>query len=129
MIRKLTYVTKDYYPSCNVFLNKEIGMFTKIKDVSQECADNIFCSVNTIGDIDTASDLEKKHLPIITAPNSVKKGERFAVTIEVGKLLKHPNEPGHFIQFVELYADDTYLTRVDFTPQFTEPYIKTFLAR
>ena len=58
----------------------------------------------------------------------VKKGEFFEVTVEVGKLLKHPNEPGHFIQFIELYADDTYLARMDFTAKNTNPIMKTYVA-
>ena len=103
-------------------------MFTKIKDVSLECSEDIFCSVNTIENIDAASDLEKKHLPVITAPKKVQKGERFEVIVEVGKLVKHPNEHGHFIQFIELYADDTYLARMDFTAQTTDPIMKIYIT-
>jgi len=99
-------------------------MFTKIKEVSPECADDILCSINTVEDTIHASDLEKKHLPVITAPKHVRKGERFEVIVEAGKLLKHPNEPGHFIQFIELFADDTYLARMDFTAQTTEPVMR-----
>ena len=102
-------------------------MFTKIKEVNLECANDIFCSVNTVEDTVHASDLEKKHLPVINAPQKIKMGERFEVTIEAGKLLKHPNEPGHFIQFIELYADDTYLARMDFTAKTTEPVMKTYV--
>jgi superoxide reductase len=103
-------------------------MFTKTKQVSQECSDDIFCGVNTPHNPDQASDLEKKHLPVITAPQSVKSGECFEVTVEVGKLLQHPNEPGHFIQFIELYAGDTYLTRMDLTAKTTCPTMKTCLS-
>lgn len=103
-------------------------MFTKMKEVSQECAEDIFCGVNTVEDTNEASNLEKKHLPIISAPESVKKGECFEVAVEVGKLVKHPNEPGHFIEFIELYADDTYLARMDFTAKTTCPVMKTCVA-
>jgi superoxide reductase len=103
-------------------------MFTKMKESTQECAEDIFCGVNMAEDIEQASDLEKKHLPIISAPARVKKGEFFEVTIEVGKLLQHPNEPGHFIQFIELYADGTYLARMDFTAKTTCPVMKTSVA-
>ena len=99
-------------------------MFTKTKEVSQECANDIFCGVNTVESTESASDLEKKHLPIITAPGTVKKGEPFEVTVEVGKLLEHPNEPKHFIEFIELYADDTYLARLDLTAKNTHPVLK-----
>jgi superoxide reductase len=103
-------------------------MMTKTKGTTPECTEDILCAVNTATDVEQATDLEKKHLPIISAPESVKKGECFEVTVEVGKLLQHPNEPGHFIQFVELYAGDTYLARMDFTAKTTCPVVKTCLS-
>ena len=99
-------------------------MFTKTKQTIQACEEDIFCGVNKVDDIEQTSDLEKKHLPIISAPKSVRKGECFEVEVEVGKLLRHPNEPGHFIQFIELYAGDTYLARMDFTARTTCPVMK-----
>ncbi|MFW5893903.1 MAG: desulfoferrodoxin family protein [Verrucomicrobiota bacterium] len=81
-----------------------------------ECQSDLMCGVNVPAQADPAqmSDLEKKHVPVITAPATVKKGECFEVTVEVGKHMKHPSEPGHFISFVELYADHTYLGRQHF---------------
>ena len=81
-----------------------------------KCEDNLFCGVNKAKDAKAPTDLEKKHTPVIEAPGSVKAGECFQVTIEVGKLLAHPNERDHFIGVVDLYADDTYLGHMDFTP-------------
>ena len=89
-----------------------------------KCAEDIFCGVNVVKDPENMTDLEKKHLPIITAPNSVKKGEYFEVMVEVGKLMAHPNEPGHHIEFIELYAGHTYLARMDFTAKTTCPTMK-----
>ncbi len=103
-------------------------MFNKSKETHQECAEDIFCGVNTVANVERASDLEKKHLPVITAPESVTKGKCFEVTVEVGKLLAHPNEPGHFIEFIELYAGDTYLARMDFTAKTTCPIMKTCIS-
>ncbi len=93
-----------------------------------KCEEDLFCGVNRVKDPKDLTDLEKKHLPVITAPASVKKGECFEVTVEVGKLLAHPNEVGHFIQFVELYLDDTYLARMDFTAKTTCPTMKVCVA-
>jgi superoxide reductase len=81
----------------------------------------LFCGVNKAESPAEMTDLEKKHTPVITAPESVKKGECFEVKIEVGKLLAHPNETGHFIEFIELYADETYLGRADLTAVKTCP--------
>ena len=93
-----------------------------------QCETDLFCGVNTVKDWDNMTDLEKKHLPCITVPESIKKGECFEVNIEVGKLMAHPNEPAHHIEFIELYADDTYLARMDFTAQTTCPVVKVCLA-
>lgn len=103
-------------------------MFTKSKGSNEVCTEDIFCGVNAVSDVKQASDLEKKHLPVITAPKKVKKGEHFEATVEVGKLLAHPNEPGHFIEFIELYAGDTYLARMDFTAKTTCPVMKTCVS-
>ena len=84
-----------------------------------KCKEDIFCGVNVVKDPDNMTDLEKKHLPVITAPKSVGKGECFEVAVEVGKLMQHPNELGHHIEFVELYAGQTYLARMDFTAKTT----------
>ena len=74
------------------------------------------------------TDLEKKHQPVITAPDRVRVGACFEVTIEVGKLLAHPNENAHFIEFIELYAGHVYLARMDFTAVATCPIMKLCVA-
>lgn len=103
-------------------------MLTKSEEATKECREDMFCGVNTVENIDEASDLQKKHLPIISAPEKVGKGEKFEVTVEVGKLVDHPNEPGHFIEFIELYAGHTYLARMDFTAKTTEPVLKATVS-
>ena len=62
-------------------------MLTKSRKTIAECEEDILCGVNVVEDVDEASDLEKKHLPIISAPRTVKKGQRFEVVVEVGKLM------------------------------------------
>ena len=91
-----------------------------------ECEGDLFCGVNTPkeSDPEKMSDLEKKHVPVIAAPDSVKKGECFEVTVEVGKHLEHPRDPDHFIDFVELYADHRYIGRTHFTHTTTCPTAK-----
>ncbi|UCE92503.1 MAG: class II SORL domain-containing protein [Methanobacteriota archaeon] len=75
-----------------------------------------------------ATDFEKKHTPVVKAPDQVKKGEFFDVTVEVGKVVPHPNEAGHFIQWIELYSGDTFLSRVELTPVMTDAVV-TFPVR
>ena len=86
--------------------------------------EDLFCGVNMVKDSENMTDMEKKHLPIITAPKSITKGECFEVTVEVGKLMQHPNEPAHHIEFIELYANHRYLARMDFTAKTTCPTMK-----
>jgi superoxide reductase len=82
---------------------------------------NLLVGVNKPLDSRNLSDLEKKHIPVITAPQKVKKDEFFDVQVEVGEALAHPNDCAHFIMAIELYADDTFLARVDLTPGATAP--------
>ena len=90
--------------------------------MSQETS--LFCQVNKAKDMNNLTDLEKKHHPVISVPAAIKGGEPFEVTVEVGKLLAHPNENGHFTQFIDLYADYVFLARVDLTPVTTLPVMK-----
>jgi superoxide reductase len=84
-------------------------------------AASLLVGVNKPLDSHNLSDLEKRHLPAITAPQSVKKDEFFDVQVAVGALLAHHNDCGHFIMAIELYADDTFLARADLTPGATAP--------
>ncbi len=76
---------------------------------------DLLAGVNVPEDINNPTDTEKKHLPVIDAPDSASIGEPISVTVEVGKLLKHPNEPAHHIVWLDLYEDNLYLARADFT--------------
>lgn len=85
--------------------------------------ENLFLQVNKAKDANNMTDLEKKHLPMIDCPDAVKKGQQFQVTIEVGKLLKHPNENFHYIEWIELYADDVFISRLDLIPVVAVPKV------
>ncbi len=95
-----------------------------MEHVSTKCVEDLCCGVNMIKNAEHMTDLEKKHTPVITAPTQVNKDECFDVEIEVGKLLAHPNEPSHHIEFIELYAGHTYLGRMDFAGKMTCPKMK-----
>ena len=84
----------------------------------------LFDGVNKAKDPDNMTDLEKKHTPVITAPDKVKAEECFEVTVEVGKLLAHPNETGHFIEHIVLFAGEAYMARLDLAAVRTCPVLK-----
>jgi len=45
----------------------------------------------------------EKHVPVIEAPDKVKKGELFKLTVSVGKEIPHPNKTEHHISWIEVY--------------------------
>ncbi|MBN2453347.1 MAG: class II SORL domain-containing protein [Candidatus Omnitrophica bacterium] len=45
----------------------------------------------------------EKHVPVIDAPDSVKKTDQAAVTITVGKEVAHPNKTEHHIRWIAAY--------------------------
>src|SRR3989338_2896130 len=46
---------------------------------------------------------KEKHVPVIDAPDSIKKGEGCRVTLTVGKEITHPNTTEHHIRWIALY--------------------------
>ncbi len=46
---------------------------------------------------------QEKHVPVIEAPDKVKKGEGLAITITVGKEVPHPNTTEHHIRWIGVY--------------------------
>ena len=57
-----------------------------------------------IKDLFQSADWKKeKHVPVIEAPDKVKKGEFFKVTVSVGKEIPHPNTTEHHIRWIEVY--------------------------
>ncbi|MBF7096947.1 class II SORL domain-containing protein [Alkalibacter mobilis] len=45
----------------------------------------------------------EKHVPVIKAPESVKKDEAFLVTVVVGEEIAHPNTFEHYIKWIKLF--------------------------
>ena len=45
----------------------------------------------------------EKHVPVIEAPDKVKKQDTFKVNLSVGKEIAHPNTTEHHIAWLELY--------------------------
>lgn len=45
----------------------------------------------------------EKHVPLIEAPDSVKKGEFFKIEVTIGKEIAHPNKTEHHIRWIDVY--------------------------
>ncbi len=93
----------------------------------KSCKDDLFCGVNTpsTDDPEERNALEKKHAVIIDAPDEVEENEPFEVEVRVGEYKEHPNEPGHFFEWMELYSGDTFLSRISLSPEKTHYVMKT----
>jgi len=87
------------------------------------CEQDILCGVNLPKDVNNLTELEQKHLPVISAPDRVKRDQVFTLAIEMGKHQKHPNEVAHSIQWMELYSGDTFLFRVTLAGSLSEPKV------
>jgi superoxide reductase len=83
--------------------------------------------LNRPKDWENLADMAKKHVPIIEAPRNVKAKEPFAVKIKVGGIdgVEHPNTLGHWINWVELYAGERLISRVEFAPEMCNGYVAT----
>ena len=58
--------------------------------------------------------LERKHVPLIEAPQKVKAGEWFNLTVRVGFLMEHPSNPGHWITAIRLFVDSKEVCKMRF---------------
>jgi len=46
---------------------------------------------------------KEKHVPVIDAPDSAKKGEFFKISVCVGKDIPHPNATAHHIRWIAVF--------------------------
>lgn len=63
--------------------------------------ESLFQGVNRVKNPANESILEKLHVPVIMAPEKVKAGESFTVSVSIGSML-HPMGPKHWIEIVQL---------------------------
>jgi len=88
----------------------------------------LFCGINKPADAANMTEVEKKHMPVIDCPDTVKAGEPFKVSINVGEI-PHVMDEGHHIQWIDVYFKNNFFARVDLTPKFTRPEVTLTLAR
>ena len=73
----------------------------------------LFETINRVKDPSKKTPLEKSHAPVITAPQTVKSGEPFAVQVSIGEVM-HPMGQAHWIEFIELDIGNEPAGRIDF---------------
>ena len=71
---------------------------------------------------------DAKHSPKIEAPDSVKRGEWFKVTVTVGSNSLHPSLQEHFVRYIALYKDTLEISRVYLHPVYSAPSVTFTIA-
>ena len=71
---------------------------------------------------------DAKHTPKIVAPASVKRGEWFNVTINVGSGGQHPSLSEHFVRYIALYKDTVEIARTYLHPVYSLPVVTFTIA-
>jgi superoxide reductase len=71
---------------------------------------------------------DAKHTPKIVAPDSVKRGEWFNVTISVGAGGAHPSLQEHFVRYIALYKDSVEIARTYLHPVYSAPIVTFTVA-
>ena len=71
---------------------------------------------------------DPKHTPKIAAPESVKRGQWFDVTVTVGAGGEHPSLAEHHIRYIALYKDSAEIARVYLHPVFSAPRVTFTIA-
>ena len=74
------------------------------------------------------TNFDAKHTPKIAAPNSVKRGEWFTVTVSVGAEGMHPSLSEHSIRYIALYKDSVEIARAYLHPVYSSPTVTFTVA-
>lgn len=80
--------------------------------LSQEWAGQSEGIYRTLRDPKIISELEMKHVPLIKAPERVKKGEKFEVAVRIGRT-SHPMEMPHHIEWLRFFRNGRPLAEVN----------------
>jgi superoxide reductase len=72
--------------------------------------------------------VDAKHSPKIVAPDSVKRGEWFTVTVSVGSGSQHPSLQEHFVRYIALYKDSVEIARTYLHPVYSAPIVTFTIA-
>jgi len=71
---------------------------------------------------------DPKHTPKITAPDTVKRGQWFDVTVSVGSGGEHPSLSEHFVRYIALYVNATEIARAYLHPVYSFPKVTFTIA-
>jgi len=106
-----TFITTTIFGTVASSLMTHLAMAERYFPAKVDMA--LFEGVNRAKNPAKKSPLEKGHVPVISAPASVKAGEPFTVEVTVGESV-HAMGPTHWIEYIELRIGNEPAGRVDF---------------
>jgi superoxide reductase len=74
------------------------------------------------------SSFDAKHTPKLTAPDTVKRGQWFEVSVAVGAGGEHPSLSEHHVRYIALYKDTAEIARAYLHPVFSAPKVTFTIA-
>ena len=78
--------------------------------------------------MEVRSSFDPKHTPKLAAPDAVKRGQWFDVTVTVGAGGEHPSLSEHHVRYIALYKDTAEIARVYLHPVFSAPKVTFTIA-
>ncbi|MBF0462984.1 MAG: class II SORL domain-containing protein [Magnetococcales bacterium] len=74
---------------------------------------NRYVDISSV-DKETRKDYIDRHSPFIECAPQAKAGEKFPVTVRMGKEYSHPDDADHYIKSIQLYDGPTLLAEAGF---------------
>lgn len=84
----------------------------------------ILKGINRVADIAAASDFENKHTPSVEC---ARVDDRVRVSVKMGHGVPHPNEAGHFIEWIDVLVNDVPVERCSFAAVASDPVAECLL--
>mgnify|MGYP006286719637 FL=1 len=57
-----------------------------------------------------------RHTPHIICNDTAREGEKLEVKVKLGNEYPHPDDPDHYISYIQLWNRETFLAETHFTP-------------
>ncbi len=80
----------------------------------------ILSALNLVQNLDEATDFERKHTPYVSLESA---GDLTKVSVAVGHYVGHPNQPDHYIQWIDIQVNGNSIARFDLAPVAAEPVV------
>jgi superoxide reductase len=76
--------------------------------------------IHRVDDIQSADDFSKKHVPYLAVTRD---GDQVTIAVEVGHYVAHPDLPDHWIDFLEILANQAPVATYNFAAGVVAPKI------